>query len=483
MIDLFSRILGALLPAALSASGLYLGIYTGLWHPRRLWRGVRMLRSSQAHDERAKGKGSNTPQTPGARNGRNSPARALALALAGTLGVGNIAGVSAAVWAGGAGAVFWMMISALLATSLKYSETLLGIKHRRCIGGEWHGGAPIYIEDAFGDPARPRRGRLAGRLFALLCILNAIGMGCMIQVNAAAGALLGSTGLDPRIFGALMALAVFFIARGGGRRISSLCGAIVPFISVGFFILSIAALILRAGELPRVLAFILQDAFSFTEDVAGNGGISARIIGGIFGFFTSRTVRSGVSRGLISNEAGSGTSPLAHATADTSSAVRQGFMGIAEVMVDTLMLAAATALVVLTNYDAAVIYSHDPAMMTIAAYAAALGEWAVLPLAAAVLLFAAATVACWAFYGQECIAQLGLSAAARRRAVACFNVIYAASAYIGAVMTAASAWAIADMIIGVMTMINLAALLALRREVREEIAEISKIFSDTTTKM
>lgn len=476
MIDLFNRILGTLLPAALSASGLYLGIYTGLWHPRRLWRGVRMLYSppSRAAGERGNEYESKTIEARGDQGRRNSPARALALALAGTLGVGNIAGVAAAIWAGGAGAVFWMMISALLATSLKYSETLLGIKHRRRISGEWHGGAPIYIEDALGDPARPQRGRLAGHLFALLCILNAIGMGCMLQVNAAAGALLGSTGTNPRIFGAVMALAVFFIARGGGRRISSICGAIVPFISVGFFILSIAALILRASELPRVLAFILRDAFSFTDGIAGNGSISARIIGGIFGFFTSRAVRCGVSRGLISNEAGSGTSPLAHATANTSSAVQQGFLGIAEVVVDTLVLAAATALVVLTNYDAAVLYSHDPAMMTIAAYASALGKWAVLPLAAAVLLFAAATVACWAFYGQECIAQLGLGPSARRRTVAWFNVVYAASAYIGAVMTAASAWAIADMIIGVMTMINLAALLALRREVRGETATISK---------
>lgn len=462
MIEFFNRyVLGTLLPAALTSCGIYLGIYTGLWRPSNIRRVAVTLFRRQANKKQKIG----SPH--GTTVGRNSPARALALALAGTLGVGNIAGVSAAIWSGGPGAVFWMMISALLATSLKYSETLLGIKHRTDIGGKTCGGAPIYIANAFGTPRHPRRGIILGQFFAVLCIFNAIGMGCMIQINAAAGALFGSIGINPRVFGAVIAITVFFIARGGANRISAICGITVPIISVGFFILSIIALFLRANELPQILSYILRDAFAFTTG-GSEGNIAERILGGIFGFLTSRSVRYGISRGLISNEAGSGTSPLAHSTADTDSAFRQGLLGIAEVLVDTLLLAAATALVVLTNYDAAIIYNRDPAMMTIAAYAAALGKWAILPLAASVLLFALATVACWAFYGQECVAALGLGDPVRRRAIAAFNAVYAASAYIGAVITANSAWATADLIIGMMTIINLAALIKLRREVRRD---------------
>lgn len=462
MIEIFNRyILGTLLPAALTSCGIYLGIYSGLWHPRRLAVGIGLL--FRGRDNRQK---SNIGTESEPRLGNNSPARALALALAGTLGVGNIAGVSAAIWAGGPGAVFWMLVSAVFATSLKYSETLLGIKHRTNTRGEIRGGAPAYISDAFASATHPRRGIRMDQLFAILCIFNAIGMGCMIQVNAAAGALFGSLGISPRIFGAVMAAAVFFIASGGADRISSVCGMIVPFVSLGFFIVSVIALILRADELPRTISYILKDAFDLAD--SNGSGTAVRILGGIFGFFTSRAVRCGFSRGLISNEAGSGTSPLAHSTADTDSAVRQGILGITEVLVDTLLLAAATALVVLTNYDAAIIYSRDPAMMTIAAYAAALGEWAVLPLAASVWLFAFATVACWAFYGRECLSVLVIKASNRRRAILLFNIIYALSAYLGAVMTAGSAWAIADLVIGIMTIINLAALIKLRREVRTE---------------
>ena len=201
MLDFINTyVIGAALPLVLSAAGIFLGIYTGVWRPRTMLAGTRSLFA----------------KTPGGKSGgKVSPVRALSLALAGTLGVGNIVGVSAAIWWGGAGAVFWMWLSALLAASLKYAETVLGVKNRLHKDGRLHGGAPVYIRKAFAERRLPRVGAALGKIFALLCLADALSMGCIVQVNAVAGALEGIFGLDRRICGVLMALAALAIASGG----------------------------------------------------------------------------------------------------------------------------------------------------------------------------------------------------------------------------------------------------------------------------
>ena len=455
MLDFINTyVIGAALPLVLSAAGIFLGIYTGVWRPRTMLAGTRSLFA----------------KAPGGKSGgKVSPVRALSLALAGTLGVGNIVGVSAAIWWGGAGAVFWMWLSALLAASLKYAETVLGVKNRLHKDGRLHGGAPVYIRKAFAERRLPRVGAALGKIFALLCLADALSMGCIVQVNAVAGAFEGIFGLDRRICGVLMALAALAIASGGLGRISGACSALVPFMTAGFCILSVAVLIMRCGELPRALGEIIHGAFSFIKEETrpAGGGISS-FFAGIGGFFVSRAVRYGVMRGLISNEAGCGTSPLAHSAADTDSAAKQGFLGIAEVIVDTVILCTATALVILVNYADVAMYGENSVMMTIGAYAATLGSWAQPVLTVAVLLFGLATVICWAYYGQECISFLGLSPKRERGATRIFNIMYAAAAYIGAASPPGGVWTLADFSIGLMTFLNIAALILLRRDVKKE---------------
>ena len=292
-------VIGAALPALLAAAGVFLGVGTRVWSPRVFGAGVRSLFEK------------------GQTNGAVSPLRALSVALAGTLGVGNIVGVSAAIWWGGAGAVFWMWLSALLAAPLKYAETVLGVKFRRRDGERLRGGAPLYIKKAFAERKLPHLGAFLGALFSLLCIADALSMGCVVQVNAVAGAMDGAFGLDRRICGILMALAAFAIASGGLGRISAACGALVPFMTAGFTVLSAAALVIRAPELPRVFREVMSGAFSFISEEGARSSGAQAIFAGIGGFFVSRAVRYGVMRGLISNEAGCGTSPLAHSAADT----------------------------------------------------------------------------------------------------------------------------------------------------------------------
>lgn len=447
-------IIGAALPLILSASGLFFGIYTGVWSPKLLRAGLRSL------FEKESGASDATTVSPG---------RALSLALAGTLGVGNIVGVSAAIWWGGAGAVFWMWLSAILATSLKYAETVLGVRFKIADGDQTHGGAPIYIEKAFSARGHRRLGKLLGTMFALLCLLDAVSMGCIIQTNAVAGALEGTLGLDVRLCGLIFGITALIIASGGLRRISSACAALVPFMTAGFCILSVAVLCIKAAELPRVINEIVRNAFDFQgASLSSAGGGLQAFFSGVGGFFVSRSVRYGVMRGLISNEAGCGTSPLAHSASSTNSAFRQGFLGIIEVIVDTVLLCTVTALAVLCNYDAAVIYGDNSVMMTISAYTAALGDWAGLPLCLSVLLFGIATVICWAYYGCECVRMLGIPQKHQKRAAAIFDLVYAVSAYIGAVSPPGGVWTLADLAIGCMTFINLIALFLMRRVIRSE---------------
>ena len=449
-------LIGAALPAVLTLAGAVFGLYTGVWRPRTLRAGVGALLGKSRKDDSPAGV---------------SPLRALSLALAGTLGVGNIVGVSAAIWWGGAGAVFWMWLSALLAASLNYAETLLGVKYRLSDGAQLRGGAPIYIKKAFADRRLPRLGALLGTFFSLLCVIDALSMGCIVQVNAVAGALDGIFGLDRRICGVLMALAAFAIASGGLKRISAACGTLVPFMTLGFAALSLAVLIIRAPELPRVFGEVMRGAFSFINEEKNASGGAQAIFSGIGGFFVSRAVRYGVMRGLISNEAGCGTSPLAHSASATDSAAKQGFLGIAEVLVDTVILCTATALVILTNYADVAVYGENSVMMTIGAYTAALGNWAGPVLVVAVLLFGLATVICWAYYGQECIFFLSSSRKHSKTALCIFNILYAAAAYIGAVSPPGGVWTLADLSIGLMTFLNIAALFLLRRDVRKETNE------------
>lgn len=395
---------------------------------------------------------------PARRSGGIPPRRALALSLAGTLGVGNIVGVSAAIYWGGPGAVFWMLVSAIAASALKYAETVLALRHRRTLPGGRHvGGAPYYIRDLFGAAGLPRAGAVLGGLFALLCLGNSLCMGCVIQVNAAAGALAGAWGTDTRVTGAVFALLALFIASGGLKRISGAAAGLVPVMSAGFFLMSAAVLILRADALPNVVRLVFSDAFS---------GRSA--LGGVLGAVFSDALRHGVMRGLLTNEAGAGTSPLAHAAADAAPA-EQGVLSIAEVTADTVILCSMTSAVILIGWDSAAVWGENSVMMTVSAYAAVLGSWAEQAISAAVVLFGFATVICQSFYGLECVSVLTRrSPRAEKAARAAFVPVFALTCFFGASVPPASVWGISDLTLGLMTLINVTALLLGRREVFAE---------------
>ena len=381
--------------------------------------------------------------------------KALALSLAGTLGVGNIVGVASAIHAGGFGAIFWMWISATVASILKYCEILLAMRHRVPSESGFKGGAPYYIKSCL-SPKFPLASRLLSRLFALLCIANCLFMGAVMQTNSVASALKGACKIPPTVCGIALAFAAFCLLSGGALRISRLTSALVPFMSLFYVVVSLAVILPRAELLPQIFAKIFASAFNFES-----------ALGGFFGFLTSRALRFGVMRGLFSNEAGCGTSPTAHISSN-SPPCRQGFMGILEVLIDTVLLCSMTAFAVMLGYDKVEGLGGAPMEMVLKAYSSAfppsIGWLVECAMALMVLCFGFATISCLSHYAIECLAFLTKN----KRATRLFVLVYCAAVLVGALTSAEAAWAVSDLTVGVMTMINLGVLLYRRDEIANE---------------
>ena len=423
-------IFGVGIPIFLMLSGLYFCIKLRFFHFLHPLRIIKVIFSKQSGDG-------------------ISSAKALALALAGTLGVGNMVGVASAIALGGFGAIFWMWVSALVAMILKYAEIVLAMKYRQYDKkGRPYGAAMYYIRACF----KGTLGKALAGIFAAFCIFNAFSMGSMIQVNASANAMSGVFGTPTLIIGVIFALIALFAMLRGRSGILGLTEKLVPFMTVGFVLLSLAVIIMRPSETLDAFSLIFENAF----DLRSAGG-------GITGFLLSGALRYGTMRGILSNEAGCGTAPAAHAVSSTREPARQGVWGILEVFVDTILLCTLTALVIIIGYSS-VDASGDYMLMTLDAYRSVVGDAAGYFLAIAVLLFGLATVLCWAHYGAESLKYFSKRKVAQR----VFTLLYTASVLLGSVVSTELVWEAADLSIGIMSAINLSALLLMSREVRDQ---------------
>ena len=424
-----------LVPVLLALSGIFFGVKLKFFHILKPMSVIKGLKSEKS-------------------NGGISSAKAVSLALAGTLGVGNIVGVSSAIHLGGFGAVFWMWVSALCAMLLKYAEIVLAMRHRKMnADGTPQGSAMNYILDFFASSGFKRFGRIVASVFAAAFLLNAFTMGSMLQTGAIADALHGVVGLPPLYTGAVLATLTLFIARSGAKGISALTNLLVPVMSAGYIVMSLIVIIRNGSDLGTAFHQIFTGAFSRDAAISGVGG-----------YIFTRSLRYGVMRGLISNEAGCGTAPTAHSVADCAIPARQGMWGIFEVFADTIVLCTMTALCVILEYGEAARFGGNYMMMTIAAYSAELGRYASYFLCAAVLCFGFATVICWAHYGMTCARYFNPSHRANR----IFILVYCACVFIGSFISADLAWQLADLSMGIMTVINLMILVLMAKEVRTE---------------
>lgn len=390
----------------------------------------------------------------GALCGEVSPFKAMSLALAGTLGVGNIAGVAAAISTGGAGAIFWMYASAIAASALKYAETVLAVKHRRKIieGGQERstGGAFVYMK-AHGQK------RLA-LVFAALCVITSFSMGAVIQSNAVAVSLESGFGVSANISGALLALLTFVLISGGFKRIADLTVYAVPLFCALYSGVSLFIIFANITRMPGVLSRVVSEAFSLKA--AG---------GGVLGFGILRAIRFGVARGILSNEAGSGTSVTAHAAADAKYPSEQGIFGILEVLVDTVLMCSMTAFVILLAPQTA---PGEAAMViAIRAYTYFCGSLAPGFMSTAVVAFAVGTVLCWSVYGVEALRFITCDYLKRLdfdKAKRTYYAVYSLCVFAGAILSGEFMWELSDFTTAVMTLVNVSYLVYCINEVKSE---------------
>lgn len=429
-----NNVLGILTPVLLLCSGLYfLFRLKGFcfFHP------IKMIKTIL---KKEKGDG-------------NSPVRALTLALAGTLGVGNIVGVASSIKLGGYGAVFWMWVSAAVAMILKYAEIVLALIYRR-VGkdGEFHGGAYYYIREFFVKNKLARLGSFMGGLFAILCIMNSVSMGGIIQANAISSAFLGEFGVPLWLSGLVVALFSLFIIMGNSEKIASFTEKIVCVMSIGYTVVSVAVMGVYHDRILPSLFLIFESAFNFKS--AGFG---------VLGFLFASSFRLGCMRGLMSNEAGCGTAPTAHASSNVSMPAKQGLLGVVEVFVDTIVLCSMTAFVIIIAGER-VLINENPMMITLSSFEILLGEAAGIFICISVLLFGFATIVCWAHYGREALNFICKSTLAGK----IFVLLYAVFVFFGSVCSVSLAWDIADLCLGLMTVINVIILCLMNKDVKSE---------------
>ena len=386
-----------------------------------------------------------------ASDGALTPFQAVCTALAATVGTGNIAGVAGAIAIGGPGAVFWMWISALLGMCTKFSEVTLAVHFReKNAEGDLVGGPMYYIKNGL-----KKQWHWLAYLFAAFGVLTVFGTENATQVNTITTAIdsaLYNYGVISEqnvstlnlVIGIILAVLIGLILLGGIKRIGQVAEKLVPFMAVIYIILAIGVVILNYRNIPIVFASIFKGAFS-----------PASVTGGAVGsFFMS--MKKGVSRGIFSNEAGLGTGSIAHACADTRKPVKQGFFGIFEVFVDTIVICTLTALVILCSGVPVGYGDAAGAELTILGFTSTYGSWVSIFTAIAMCCFAFSTIIGWGLYGTRCVEFL-LGTRANRP----FMILYALVAIVGATMELGLMWNIAETFNGLMVIPNLIAVFLL----------------------
>ncbi len=452
-----------------------------------------------------------------------SPFAAMCQALAATLGTGNIAGVSTALSIGGAGAVFWMWVSAFFGMMTGFAENVLGLHYRQKSGNGYKGGAMQYIKNGLSE--NPKTRFLAAPLsvaYALLCVLAGFGMGNAAQMNSAAEALKTGFGIPTFVTGVLLTALAALIVFGGIKRISSVTSKLVPLMS-GFYIIGCLYILISSAEnIPKAFEMIISSAFGWRQ-----------LGGGFAGAAVKTAISMGFKRGVFSNEAGLGTSVFSHSQSSIKEPVVCGMWSVFEIFFDTIVMCSLTALVLLVSGVRPDITAEIPAVssevqyfkltesdglitrgadlpqdltvygvhgeklraempreitysniMTICgeerggrivsakieplrgvglaecAFTAKFGKPAGMVLAVLVAMFAFSTVIGWSYFGGEAAAFL-FGEKSRKP----FCVVFIAFSVIGACVDMTAAWGISDMLNGLMAIPNLIAVLILSPKV------------------
>ena len=370
-------IFGAQLPVVvlwLVVGAVFFTIYMGFINLRGFKHAIELVRGDYAD--------------PNSR-GEVSHFQALATAVSGTVGIGNIGGVAVAVTVGGPGATFWLILAGFLGMSTKFVECTLGVKYRKEFDdGHVSGGPMYYLRQGFSDRGMEGFGKFMGTFYAIGIFIGALGIGNMfqsnqayVQLNHVSGGALDGLGW---LVGLILAGVVFSVIIGGIKSIARVTEKIVPFMAIFYCLFALIVIAMNADSIPQAVANIFTGAFT-GEGVAG-GALGAMIIG--------------FQRAVFSNEAGIGSASIAHSAVKTDEPVTEGIVSLLEPFIDTIIICTITAMVIGTAQVAAPDFAHGAqgVAMTSAAFEREF-SWFPVPLAIAALLFAFSTMISWSYYG------------------------------------------------------------------------------------
>lgn len=367
-----------------------------------------------------------------------SPLGTLMVALSATVGTGNIAGVATAIGVGGPGALFWMWVSALLGMGTKYAESVCAMHFReKNARGQYVGGPMYYIKNGMG-----RRWLWLAVLFSIFGALAGFGIGNAVQAHSVAESLQLAFGIDKRWSALIMMLIIALVLLGGLRGIARTATALVPFMSIFYLVTGSIVIFANLSAIPDALALVVKTAFTGTAATGGFAGAAVAL-----------AIEKGIARGVFSNEAGLGSAPIAHAAAESNSAVEQGCVAMLGTFIDTLIICSITGLAIIVTG----VWDGDAkgTAMSQAAFASVLpfGEQIV---AVSLSLFAFTTILGWSYYGERCAEFLF-----KHKVVLFYRCLWVVVVPIGALMSLDMVWSIADILNGLMAIPNVIALFAL----------------------
>ncbi|MFC1551785.1 alanine/glycine:cation symporter family protein [Candidatus Latescibacterota bacterium] len=419
-------ILGFPLMIALIGTGLFLTIRLGFVQFRHLPRALKMIF---------------LPPKDRTSTGDISHFQALMTALAATVGTGNIAGVGTAIFMGGPGAMFWMWITGLVGMATKYSEAVLAIKYRTVQpNGSIAGGPMFYIEKGL-------KSKKWALMFAFFTAVAAFGTGNMIQSNSVAEAVNGAFGVPNWMTGAAIAVLAGIVIIGGIKSIGKVTQVLVPVMIVFYMVLGLTAIAMNYTLLPIAVKSIFVHAFT-----------GEAIFGGLVGAGIKQALRFGLSAGLLSNESGQGSSPIAAAAARTDHPVTQALVSMTQTFIDTLVVCSMTGIIIIMSQS--MDGTTTAAKLTALSFNTLLGTSAGgLMISVALAVFAYSTILGWCYYGEIAMEYMfGL------KVIGAFRVVFILFVFLGAIFKIELVWAFSYLMNALMAFPNLIALLFLSGE-------------------
>ena len=363
--------------------------------------------------------------------------QAFAVSLSSRVGTGNLAGVASAIFVGGPGAVFWMWVMALFGAATAFVESTLAQLYKRRGEDSFYGGPAYYMQYGL-------HRKWMGVLFAVLITITFGIANQVVQSNTLCDAVADTMGVGRDKVGLVLTIATTMIIFGGVTRISRFSSIIVPIMAVGYILLSAFILITNITAIPAMISLIVKSAFGFEQAAGGMVGVA---------------MMQGIKRGLFSNEAGEGSAPNAAAIASTSHPIKQGLLQALGVFADTLVICTCTAFVILLSgiYDS----GRDGIILTKYALITHVGSLGGLFVTLAIFFFAYSTIIANYFYGETNIRFITQSG----KTIFAFRAITGATVMIGATVTLQTAWCLVDLAMGLMTLVNLVAIIQLSPKV------------------